>query len=182
MPLAGRGMIIAVTTIVVGLGGTMVAVASKSAGQDHAVTVANGSLPHLEPTQESSVPASALAPDADDAAAGAAAAEQAAGEAALAAASGVDAQRRNDGPFPPATVQYIAYYEEAPGRCVPALGHSAAELAKEVEGSRGMRIAGYEGFRDGVLVEFKAGPKIAVWQNKIDCKDPPYDPDHAPRQ
>ena len=185
-----RGMVIAAVTIVAGLGGTMAAVVSKSAGQDRPIAPAAWIAPRPEPAYD---PASRPA-GADDGAENENGAAQAAREAAQAAdaaaqaamvtwpANVSDPRSGNDGPFPPASSEYIAYYEEASGSCAPALGHSALELAKDVEGSSGMRIDGYEGFRDGILVKLKAGPRIAVWQKRIDCKDPPYDPQATPQQ
>lgn len=68
------------------------------------------------------------------------------------------------------------FYKDDAGFCYGAYGKSPAEMAADIEADLGARVAGYSGFADGMIVEFRDGDKIAVWQKEIDCKDPPYNP------
>jgi hypothetical protein len=171
-----KRVIVGVATVLFGVGGTMVAVVNHSgAKRGPEATSTGSSAPVGAPAQIDAGNSSAQAQ-----AASAEEAAQAAAEAAQAAADGVPAataRRLADGPFPLSPgYGHSAYYEDSPGHCTLAMGHSAAELATDVEGSTGARITGYEGFKDGILVNFKDGARIAVWEKLIDCKDPPYDP------
>lgn len=68
------------------------------------------------------------------------------------------------------------------GDCYYAIGHTPQEMAENLEGKRGVRLKNYEWFKDGLIVNFKNGERIAVWPKLIDCKDPPYDPFEEQRE
>lgn len=72
-------------------------------------------------------------------------------------------------------MQYGNWKDEY-GDCYYAMGHTPQEMAENLEGKRGVRVKDYEWFKDGLIVNFKNGERIAVWPKLIDCKDPPYNP------
>lgn len=83
-----------------------------------------------------------------------------------------------DGPFM-TILEYdfhVGHYMNDVGFCSRARGHSALELRDEIEAAEGRRIEGFVGFKDGMIVRFKDGSRVAVWSREIDCKDPPYNP------
>jgi len=71
---------------------------------------------------------------------------------------------------------HIGYLATNRGDCSSVLGGSPQELAAEVEAQLGLRIAGSDWFKDGIIVNFRDGSRRIVWGKEIDCKDPPYNP------
>ncbi len=45
-----------------------------------------------------------------------------------------------------------------------------------IEDRIGQRIAGWEKFSSGLIVQFQDGMKMPLWSRRIDCIDPPFDP------
>ena len=74
------------------------------------------------------------------------------------------------------SVSQFGNWKDQHGDCYYAIGHTPQEMAENREGKRGVRLKNYEWFKDGLIVNFKNGERIAVWPKLIDCKDPPYDP------
>lgn len=72
-------------------------------------------------------------------------------------------------------VFYTGYWDDGYCRYVGGV-NSVKSQVDAFEGQIGKRVAGYQLFAGGVLVELKNGVQIPIWRKEIDCKDPPYNP------
>jgi len=70
------------------------------------------------------------------------------------------------------------YYESDAkrARCLRVFGTYDSETVADIEGAEGRRVASYGSFSGGIIVIFRDGGRLVVWNNQIDCKDPPFDP------
>jgi len=129
---------------------------------DAAVAVASTKIPAPPPTQNAVEAAVAAANVA------AAAAKLAAGD------SDTDLPRRVFADLPVDPQE--GFYMDRFGECYGVYGRTPADMASYLEARLGSRIFGFDWFNDGLIVIFRNGNRVPVWQKEIDCKDPPYDP------
>jgi len=138
------------------------AVASSS-GSDPAPNSVDGPVPPVitAPETQRSAPEEALAA-AQEAAAAAQGAGAGVGPRHVFAESAMDPQE--------------GHFKDRFGDCYGAYGKSPGDIASYIEARLGKRITGFDWFDDGIVVNFRSGERLPVWQKEIDCKDPPYDP------